>query len=109
MLRAVDSIIKDITGKTGKQLMLYEADLRDHKVLQDIFKHHKIEAVIHVGSLKAVMSKLLALIDRRKAHRPFFPTSSPSIKTSIDSIERISIVISPKYWNTSMHSDRRSL
>ncbi len=43
--------VKKITGKTP---VFYQADVRDRSALQDIFKTHKIDWVIHFAGLKAV-------------------------------------------------------
>ena len=43
--------IKEITNKDFK---FYEADIRDKKALDEIFKNEKIDAVIHFAALKAV-------------------------------------------------------
>ena len=39
---------------TGKHVDFYEGDIRDSKLLDDIFEHHKIDFVIHFAGLKAV-------------------------------------------------------
>lgn len=39
---------------TGKHVDFYEGDIRDGKLLDDIFEHHKIDFVIHFAGLKAV-------------------------------------------------------
>lgn len=39
---------------TGKKIDFYEADVRNEKILNDIFHSHKIGAVIHFAGLKAV-------------------------------------------------------
>ncbi|MEH7159409.1 UDP-glucose 4-epimerase GalE [Neobacillus drentensis] len=43
--------VKEITGK---DLTFYEVDLLDQSGLEDVFKNHSIEAVIHFAGLKAV-------------------------------------------------------
>ncbi|MBR5370797.1 MAG: UDP-glucose 4-epimerase GalE [Oscillospiraceae bacterium] len=39
---------------TGKQIVLYEADVRDADAMKRIFREQKIDAVIHFAGLKAV-------------------------------------------------------
>ncbi len=39
---------------TGKNFPYYECDIRDKKGLSEIFKNHKLDAVIHFAGLKAV-------------------------------------------------------
>lgn len=39
---------------TGKQIRLYEADIRDREKLLEIFRENSIDAVIHFAGLKAV-------------------------------------------------------
>ena len=39
---------------TGKQVIFYEADIRDSVKMDEIFSAHKIEAVIHFAAFKAV-------------------------------------------------------
>ncbi len=39
---------------TGKDILFYEADIRDRAVLDRIFEEHPIDAVIHFAGLKAV-------------------------------------------------------
>lgn len=39
---------------TGKKVTFYEADIRDEKVLQDIFDNEKIDSCIHFAGLKSV-------------------------------------------------------
>lgn len=48
--RALDRVEK-ITGKT---LKFYEADIRDHNALEEIFRSENIDSVIHFAGLKAV-------------------------------------------------------
>ena len=43
--------VKEITGK---DVLFYEADIRDRAVLDRIFEEHPIDAVIHFAGLKAV-------------------------------------------------------
>ncbi|HIZ72728.1 MAG TPA: UDP-glucose 4-epimerase GalE [Candidatus Gallimonas intestinavium] len=43
--------VKEITGK---DILFYEADIRDRAVLDRIFEEHPIDAVIHFAGLKAV-------------------------------------------------------
>jgi len=49
--RATLDKIQEISKKT---LILIEGDIRDHNLLQSIFKKYSIESVIHLASLKAV-------------------------------------------------------
>ena len=46
--------IRRVEQITGKTVHLYEADIRDNTRLSEIFKAHKIDAVIHFAGLKAV-------------------------------------------------------
>lgn len=46
--------IQRVQDITGKNFPFYEADVRDEKVLDDIFTSHSIDAVIHFAGLKAV-------------------------------------------------------
>ena len=39
---------------TGKKVSFYEGDVRDRKIMQQIFDEHKIDWVIHFAGLKAV-------------------------------------------------------
>ena len=39
---------------TGKNVVFYEADIRDHDVMDTIFSEHSIDAVIHFAAFKAV-------------------------------------------------------
>ena len=39
---------------TGKTLKFYEGDVRDEKLLEQIFTENKVDAVIHFAALKAV-------------------------------------------------------
>lgn len=47
-------VLKRIKSITNKDFGFYEADIRDKKVLDEIFKKENIEAVIHFAALKAV-------------------------------------------------------
>lgn len=46
--------IKRVEKITGKQVILYEADVSNNESLKNIFKNHKTDAVIHFAGLKAV-------------------------------------------------------
>ncbi len=47
--------VKDnIYAITGKMIQFYQGDMLDKDVIEDIFKQHKIDAVIHFAGLKAV-------------------------------------------------------
>lgn len=39
---------------TGKEVIFYEADVRDHAAMEKIFAAHKFDAVIHFAAFKAV-------------------------------------------------------
>ena len=39
---------------TGKEVIFYEADIRDRSAMEQIFAKHKIDAVIHFAAFKAV-------------------------------------------------------
>jgi len=43
-----------VKGITGKAFTFYEVDLLDERSLEQVFKNHDIEAVIHFAGLKAV-------------------------------------------------------
>ena len=67
---------------TGKKVVAYQGDVRDHALLQNIFTSHKIDWVIHFAGLKAVgescekpleyydnnIGGTLALLEEMKAH-----------------------------------------
>ncbi len=46
--------IERVQEITGKRVTVYEGDVRDRKLLDEIFKAHKIDFVIHFAGLKAV-------------------------------------------------------
>lgn len=46
--------IERVRSITGKELALYEGDVRDRAILDKIFTENKIDAVIHFAGLKAV-------------------------------------------------------
>lgn len=46
--------IKRVQAITGKQVFLYEGDVRDGALLDKIFTEHEIDWVIHFAGLKAV-------------------------------------------------------
>jgi len=49
-----ESVIDPLKKLTDDQLILYKADCNDYSQLQDIFKDHEIEGVIHLAAFKAV-------------------------------------------------------
>jgi UDP-glucose 4-epimerase len=49
------SRLEEITAKT---VSFYEADIRDKEILNDIFKKHSIEGVIHFAGLKSVSESM---------------------------------------------------
>ena len=67
---------------TGKKVVVYNGDVRDHKLLNSIFNKHAIDWVIHFAGLKAVgescekpleyydnnIGGTLALLEEMKAH-----------------------------------------
>ena len=67
---------------TGRKVTVYNGDVRDHKLLDEIFKSHNVEWVIHFAGLKAVgescekpleyydnnIGGTLALLEEMKAH-----------------------------------------
>lgn len=71
--------VEEITGRT---VTFYEADVRDIKVLDEIFTNHQVDAVIHFAGLKAVgesvtealqyyqnnLESTLALLDQMQLH-----------------------------------------
>ncbi len=46
--------IRRVEQITGKSAVLYEADIRDRQAMTEIFRKHKIDAVIHFAGMKAV-------------------------------------------------------
>ena len=46
--------IRRVEQITGKKAVLYEADIRDSAALSEIFRKHRIDAVIHFAGMKAV-------------------------------------------------------
>ena len=46
--------IRRVEEITGKKIALYEADIRDNAKMAEIFRAHRIDAVIHFAGLKAV-------------------------------------------------------
>ena len=46
--------LRRVEELTGKKVTFYETDIRDKKGTDEIFKKHKIDAVIHFAGLKAV-------------------------------------------------------
>ncbi len=46
--------IRRVEALTGKPIRLYEGDIRDEAVYDEIFTHEQIDAVIHFAGLKAV-------------------------------------------------------
>ena len=46
--------IKRVQKITGKEVIFYEADIRDEEKMDEIFGAHKIDAVIHFAAFKAV-------------------------------------------------------
>lgn len=46
--------VERVRSITGKELALYEGDVRDRAILDKIFTENKIDAVIHFAGLKAV-------------------------------------------------------
>ena len=46
--------IKRVQEITGKQVVFYEADIRDEKAMEDVFSKHAFDAVIHFAAFKAV-------------------------------------------------------
>ena len=45
--------IKELSGKE-KEIVCYEVDVRDFDKMDEIFKNHKIDSIIHFAGLKAV-------------------------------------------------------
>ena len=46
--------LRRVEKLTGKKVTFYETDIRDEQGTEEIFKKHKIDAVIHFAGLKAV-------------------------------------------------------
>ena len=46
--------IRRVQKITGKEVIFYEADIRDSEIMKKIFATHKIDAVIHFAAFKAV-------------------------------------------------------
>jgi len=51
---ALPESLKRVQEITGKQLISYPVDIRDKNALNEVFKKHKIDCVIHFAALKAV-------------------------------------------------------
>lgn len=47
-------VVERIKQITGKSIIFYKTDIRDHEALEKIFTTHKIYSVIHCAGLKAV-------------------------------------------------------
>ena len=47
-------VLSRIEEITGKRPLLIEGDIRDRALLDDVFKQHQIDAVVHFAGLKAV-------------------------------------------------------
>lgn len=47
-------VLSRIEEITGKRPLLIEGDIRDRALLDDVFKEHEIDAVVHFAGLKAV-------------------------------------------------------
>lgn len=47
-------VLSRIEEITGKRPLLIEGDIRDRALLDDVFKQHEIDAVVHFAGLKAV-------------------------------------------------------
>lgn len=54
LLNANEESLRRVEKITGKKVAFYYADVRDRKALDEIFKAHKIDWVIHFAGLKAV-------------------------------------------------------
>ncbi|GKX54287.1 UDP-glucose 4-epimerase [Leminorella grimontii] len=48
------SVLSRIAQLTGQEPVFYQGDIRDEALLENIFAHHAIDAVIHFAALKAV-------------------------------------------------------
>ena len=51
---SAEESLKRVQELTGKSLVFVEGDIRDGKILDQIFQQHAIDAVIHFAGLKAV-------------------------------------------------------
>ncbi|WP_143108824.1 SDR family NAD(P)-dependent oxidoreductase, partial [Bathymodiolus thermophilus thioautotrophic gill symbiont] len=47
------AVIGKIKKITGKEIQVYEADVRDKRALKKIFSENNIDAIIHFAGLKA--------------------------------------------------------
>jgi UDP-glucose 4-epimerase len=47
-----------VRALTGRELVVHEVDLRDHRALDHVFGQHRIEAVIHFAAKKAIGESL---------------------------------------------------
>lgn len=54
LINSKKDVVKKLEEITGKQVKFYEGDVRDKKLLKEIFKENKIDSVIHFAGLKAV-------------------------------------------------------
>lgn len=77
---AVDRV-KKLTGKTDQEVTFYQQDLRDTEKLQEIFKKHSIDAVIHFAGLKAVSDSI-------KRPLPYFDENLTSTFSLLKAMEK---------------------
>ena len=54
LCNASEESLRRVEKITGKSLTFYQADIRDAKVLNEIFDKENIDCVIHFAGLKAV-------------------------------------------------------
>lgn len=54
LINSKEESLRRVQDITGKNLCFHQVDLLDHEGLDQIFKNHKIDAVIHFAGLKAV-------------------------------------------------------
>ena len=48
------NVLERVADITGKEFTFYEGDIRDRKLLREIFAAHQVDSVIHFAALKAV-------------------------------------------------------
>jgi len=54
LCNASTAVFPRLSQITGKEVTFYQGDIRDRRLLQDIFARHSIEHVLHFAGLKAV-------------------------------------------------------
>ncbi len=55
--------LREIEEYTGKKIAFYEGDVRDRKLLDQIFQEHEIDAVIHLAAKKSISESVKFPVD----------------------------------------------